>query len=284
MQQYEVGEVGWSRLPQNLKTIILVGFLTLEVEQRRAHADGMAPAFLRASDPTSRHSWTALDGSDPLSFADQQLWRWKDSIRTNSAWVWSQGLLQQTSTERNMKILHFYYCFSSEMLNFCNLLERLGYFPEVNKDSICIRIKQNKTNPSWWCLIETEVSASLYSELYVFHQGPMVCLNILLAVSGQNTFRLIWRNVARDKDFIKAWYLLLASSRFCHCHTMESSNQTWQLSLPSENIRTKIHTSFLHLYIIHIKLCVHIWTSLNLNTYHMFGLPIFYSFPHDHEE
>lgn len=54
-----------------LKIIALVGFLTLEGgEQRRAHADGMAPALLRASDPISRHSWT---GTDPLSFADQQL-------------------------------------------------------------------------------------------------------------------------------------------------------------------------------------------------------------------
>lgn len=31
------------------------------------------------------------------------------------------------------------------MFNFSNLLEKLGYFPEENKDSICIRIKQNKT-------------------------------------------------------------------------------------------------------------------------------------------
>jgi len=57
--------------PSKVITAILAGFLTLERgEQRRAHADGMAPALLRAPNPIGRHSWK---GTDLLSFADQQL-------------------------------------------------------------------------------------------------------------------------------------------------------------------------------------------------------------------
>lgn len=173
--------------------------------------------------------------------------------------------LQQTSTEVNVRVSHFYCYFCSKMFNLSKPASKLWPFSEgKGKDFICIGIKKKRL----FIPYRNPRISKLTLGITFFPPGAQDLPYYTICCKWPKHLQIyLSQDYKGESLFIRGWQLPLASPALCPGHRMLSSNQilrqpmlqsTSTITRPKPKCTPHIYAHFRHFP--HKSKCTHLDT------------------------